>query len=62
MGIRKKRPNPDGYQPKFPQDIPQADAEKLVTLIEALHDNDNVQNVYTNAASLPAVDEETTLT
>jgi len=48
-----------GYKPKFPQDIPEADAEKLVTLIEALHDNDNVQNVYTNAASLP-VDEEPT--
>jgi len=43
----------EGYQPKFPQDIPEADAEKLVTLIDALHDNDNVQNVYTNAASLP---------
>jgi YebC/PmpR family DNA-binding regulatory protein len=47
-----------GYQPKFPQNIPEADAEKLVTLIEALHDNDNVQNVYTNAASLPAADEK----
>ena len=44
----------EGYEPKFPQDIPATDAEKLVVLIEALHDNDNVQNVYTNAASLPA--------
>jgi len=50
----------EGYQPKFPQDIPEADAEKLVALIEALHENDNVQNVYTNAASLPAADEEIT--
>ncbi len=41
------------YRPKFPQDIPEADAEKLVALIEALHENDSVQNVYTNAASLP---------
>lgn len=47
-----------GYQPKFPQNIPEADAEKLVALIETLHDNDNVQNVYTNAASLPAADKE----
>jgi YebC/PmpR family DNA-binding regulatory protein len=46
----------EGYRPKFPQDIPEADAERLVTLIDALHDNDNVQNVYTNAASLP-IDE-----
>ena len=42
-----------GYEPKFPQDVPETDAEKLVALIDALHDNDNVQNVYTNAASLP---------
>jgi transcriptional/translational regulatory protein YebC/TACO1 len=48
----------DGYEPKFPQDIPEADAEKLVALIDALHDNDNVQNVYTNATSLPADDSE----
>jgi transcriptional/translational regulatory protein YebC/TACO1 len=46
------------WTPKFPQDIPEADAEKLVVLIEALHDNDNVQGVFTNAASLPAADEE----
>jgi YebC/PmpR family DNA-binding regulatory protein len=46
------------WTPKFPQDIPEADAEKLVALIEALHDNDNVQGVFTNAASLPAADEE----
>jgi YebC/PmpR family DNA-binding regulatory protein len=49
-----------GYEPKFPQDIPESDAEKLVVLIEALHEDDNVQNVYTNAASLPAVGDETT--
>ena len=49
-----------GYEPKFPQDIPESDAEKLVALIEALHEDDSVQNVYTNAASLPAVDDETT--
>ncbi len=46
----------EGYVPKFPQEIPEEDAEKLVALIEALHDNDNVQNVYTNAAALPAVE------
>jgi YebC/PmpR family DNA-binding regulatory protein len=43
-----------GYRPKFPQTVSPADAGKLATLIEELHDNDNVQNVYTNAASLPA--------
>ena len=43
----------ESYVPKFPQDVSEVDAEKLVTLIDALHDNDNVQNVYTNAASLP---------
>jgi len=47
----------EAYVPKFPQDVPETDAEKLVTLIEALHENDSVQNVYTNAASLPAPEE-----
>lgn len=49
-----------GYQPKFPQDVPEADAEKLVALIDALHEDDSVQSVFTNAASLPAVDKEIT--
>jgi YebC/PmpR family DNA-binding regulatory protein len=44
------------YRPKFPQDVPEADAKHLVALIEALHEDDNVQNIYTNAASLPAVE------
>jgi transcriptional/translational regulatory protein YebC/TACO1 len=48
----------DGYTPKFPQDISETDARKLIGLIEALEDNDNVQNVTTNAASLPAANEE----
>jgi YebC/PmpR family DNA-binding regulatory protein len=47
---------PSGWTAKFPQGIPEADTEKLLALIEALHENDNVQDVYTNAASLP-VDE-----
>jgi transcriptional/translational regulatory protein YebC/TACO1 len=43
---------------KFPQDLPEADAEKLVNLIEALHENDDVQEVWTNASSLPVSPEE----
>jgi YebC/PmpR family DNA-binding regulatory protein len=45
------------YTPKFPQDVPTAEAEKLVALIDVLHENDNVQTVYTNAAALPAEEE-----
>lgn len=37
------------WQPKFPQDVATDDAEKLAALIEALHDNENVQSVSTNA-------------
>lgn len=44
---------PDGWTAKFPQDIPSDDVKKLVTLIDALHDNDDIQEVWTNAASLP---------
>ncbi len=47
----------EGYQPKFPRDVPEREAKHLVALIEALHENDDVQNIYTNAASLPAVEE-----
>jgi YebC/PmpR family DNA-binding regulatory protein len=43
----------ENWTAKFPQEIPEADAEKLVALIEALHDNDDIQGVWTNAASLP---------
>jgi transcriptional/translational regulatory protein YebC/TACO1 len=43
----------ENWMAQFPQDIPEADAEKLVALIEALHDNDDIQGVWTNAASLP---------
>lgn len=46
----------DGYAPKFPQDIPETDARQLIALLEALEDNDNVQKVVTNAASLSATD------
>ncbi len=35
--------------PKFAQDLSAEDGEKLETLLEALDDNDDVQNVYTNA-------------
>ena len=33
---------------KFPQDIPDDEKERLVALLEALEENDDVQNVYTN--------------
>lgn len=33
---------------KFPQDVADPEKEKLVVLLEALEDNDDVQNVYTN--------------
>jgi YebC/PmpR family DNA-binding regulatory protein len=35
--------------PKFTQDLNAEDSEKLKTLIDALDDNDDVQDVYTNA-------------
>ena len=38
----------DGWNAKFPQDIPEDDRAKLVALLEALEDNDDIQNVYTN--------------
>jgi len=40
---------PDGWTAKFPQDISESDGAKLVALIEALEDNDDVQNTYTTA-------------
>jgi YebC/PmpR family DNA-binding regulatory protein len=36
------------WKAKFPQDISDADKAKLVTLLEALEENDDVQEVYTN--------------
>ena len=48
----------DGYQPKFPQNIPPDDVEKLAKLVDALEDNDNVQNVFTNAAALADPEEQ----
>ncbi len=44
------------WTPKFPQDVPEVNAKKLVSLIEALHENDSVHNIFTNAASLPVDD------
>ncbi len=38
-----------GWHPKFPQDLPEADKNQLVRLLEALEDNDDVQEVHTNA-------------
>jgi len=38
-----------GWTARFPQEMPEEDAIKLVSLVEALEDNDDVQEVYTNA-------------
>ena len=49
MGVRTARSGAGGeWTAKFPQDIPDEEKEKLVALLEALEDNDDVQNVYTN--------------
>ncbi len=37
-----------GWNAKFPQDIPDDEKQKLVALLEALEENDDVQNIYTN--------------
>ncbi|HET8581515.1 MAG TPA: YebC/PmpR family DNA-binding transcriptional regulator [Candidatus Paceibacterota bacterium] len=39
----------DGYEPTSTVPISEADGEKLSLLIEVLDENDDVQNVYTNA-------------
>lgn len=39
----------DGYIPQNPIDISDEDGEKLASLIEALEENDDVQDVYTTA-------------
>ncbi len=38
-----------GWVAKFPQEISDEDKKKLGALVEALEENDDVQNVYTNA-------------
>ena len=38
------------WKAKFPQEISEEDAKKLAALVEALEDNDDVQNVFTTAA------------
>ncbi len=38
------------WKAKFPQEIPEEDAKKLLALTDALEENDDVQNVFTNAA------------
>jgi len=40
----------DGWTAKFPQEISPEDQEKLIALIEALEDNDDVHAVYTTVA------------
>ena len=38
------------WEAKFPQEVSEEDAKKLGALMDALEDNDAVQNVFTNAA------------
>lgn len=37
------------WQAKFPQEISEEDAQKLLSLVEALEDHEDVQRVFTNA-------------
>lgn len=39
----------EGWKAKFPQELPENDKSQLVRLLEAIDDNDEVQEVYTNA-------------
>lgn len=39
-----------GWKAKFPQAVPEKEKEGLAALIDALEENNNVQNVFTNAA------------
>ena len=41
----------DGYVPQNPMELSDEDGEKLANLIEALEENDDVQDVYTTADS-----------
>jgi len=40
---------PDGWTAKFPQDVPDENKGQLIKLLESLEENDDVQDVYTNA-------------
>jgi transcriptional/translational regulatory protein YebC/TACO1 len=40
--------SPDGWTAKFPQDVSEEEKGKLLKLLEALDDNNDVQEVYTN--------------
>ncbi len=39
----------DGWNAKFPQDVADGDKGQVIKLLESLEENDDVQNVYTNA-------------
>ena len=39
----------EGWNAKFPQDVPENDMGQLIKLLESLEENDDVQNVFTNA-------------
>lgn len=41
-----------GWHAKFPQDVPNNEKAALDALVEALEENDDVQNVYTNATDV----------
>jgi len=39
----------DGWNAKFPLAVPEEDKNQLIKLLESIEENDDVQNVYTNA-------------
>jgi YebC/PmpR family DNA-binding regulatory protein len=47
-----------GYQTTMPMDVSDADGEALLTLIEALQEHDDVEEVFTNAKDLQETAEK----
>ena len=45
------RKTAEGYAPQTPLELPDEDGEKLAELVEALEEQDDVQDVYTTADS-----------
>ncbi len=48
--VRPESGEGETWQPKFPLELSEEDAKKLEALVEALEENDAVQNVFVNAA------------
>lgn len=50
----------EGYETTMPMDVSDADGEALLTLIDALTEHDDVEEVFTNAKDLQETAEEDT--